>query len=71
MALGQTTSYLSSFLGRIFEDIVTEIALDNLPFKASGIGRWWNWRGDEIDLVAVNEWTREILFGEVNSTLSD
>jgi AAA+ ATPase superfamily predicted ATPase len=55
IALEQTISYLPAFVGRIFEDVVTEIALDNLPFKASGIGRWWNRRGDEIDLVAVNE----------------
>lgn len=68
IALEKTISYLPSFVGRAFEDIVTEIAFDNLPFKASGIGRWWNRRGDEIDIVAVNEQTREILFGEVKWT---
>jgi len=68
IALEKTISYLPSFVGRVFEDIVIEITLDNLPFKASGIGRWWNWRGDEIDLVAVNEQTREILFGVVKWT---
>ena len=59
---------LPTFVGRVFEDIITEIAHDNLPFNASGIDRWWNQRGDEIDLVAVNEDAREILFGEVKWT---
>ena len=68
IALEQTMAELPSFVGRVFEDIVTEIALDNLPFKASGIGRWWNRRGDEIDMVAVNRDAREILFGEVKWT---
>ena len=68
IALEKTISYLPAFVGRVFEDIVTEIALDNLPFKASGIGRWWNRRGDEIDMVAVNEQTMEILFGEIKWT---
>ncbi|MHC1574847.1 MAG: ATP-binding protein [Candidatus Methanogasteraceae archaeon] len=68
IALEKTMADLPSFVGRVFEDIVTEIALDNLPFKASGIGRWWNRRGDEIDMVAVNGDAREILFGEVKWT---
>ncbi|KAF5419678.1 MAG: hypothetical protein C5S49_00305 [Candidatus Methanogaster sp.] len=34
-----------------------------LPFKFSRIGRWWH-KDDEIDIVALNEGTKEILFIE-------
>ena len=38
---------------------------DPLPFRFSRIGGFWNRTGDvEIDVVAMNEETKEILFGE-------
>ena len=69
IALEKTMAELPAFVGRVFEDIITEIAHDNLPFNASGIGKWWNRRGDEIDIVAANGDSREILLlGEVKWT---
>ena len=34
-----------------------------LPFKVMKIGKWWN-NSNEIDIVALNEESKEILFGE-------
>lgn len=68
IVLEKVNRMLSSYVGRVFEDIVKELVLDKLPFKPTRIGTWWNRRGDEIDLVAVNENTKEILFGEVKWT---
>ena len=50
---------LDRFVGPIFEDICTQqikkLNRDNqLPFKAKGIGRWWDGR-DEIDIIALND----------------
>ena len=58
------------YLGRTLEDIVIELVRlrpDMLPFKPTRTGRWWN-RGEEIDLVAMNEDTNEILFSEIKSS---
>ncbi len=60
---------VNSFLGRSFEDISREFLLDlsgrgKSPFRFQKIGRWW-WRDREIDLIALNEETREIGFFEV------
>lgn len=35
-----------------------------LPFRFTKIGKWW-YRGDEIDLVAINEHEKKALFVEV------
>ncbi len=35
-----------------------------LPLRFDRIGSWWNRKGDEIDIVALNSETDEILFAE-------
>ncbi|VVB84655.1 Archaea bacterial proteins of uncharacterised function [uncultured archaeon] len=57
-----------NYAGKAVEDIVREIMAHKLPFEPTGIGSWWNRRGDEIDLVAINEKTGEIVFGEIKWT---
>ncbi len=58
-------SELPEHIGRIFEDIIRELVVSKGVFKADAIGPWWNRKGDEIDLVALNEKKKEILFAEV------
>jgi len=60
-----------SFVGRNFEGICREFLVDlnrqepgQLPFRFDRIGSWWNRKGDEIDIVALNSETGEILFAE-------
>lgn len=60
---------LNSFVGLAFEKVAEEIVeelgrLGKLPFKPTRIGKWWD-RAEEIDLVALNEETGNILFCEV------
>jgi hypothetical protein len=50
------------YLGSVFEDICREFLVRLFPF--SSVGSWWH-RGEEIDLVALNEAKREIVFFEV------
>ena len=53
-----------SYLGLTFEKIAMEFLVEKKPFRFHRIGRWWH--GDkEIDLVALNEETKEIIFVEV------
>ncbi len=57
----------NSFVGRAFENFCRELVEENkikLPFKKSIVMRWWSRKGDEIDIVAANEQTKEILFVE-------
>lgn len=55
----------SHYLGSIFEDAVRHCLLKVIKnlFKFTKIGRWWH-RDKEIDLVALNSQTKEILFAE-------
>ncbi len=60
-----------SFVGRNFEGICREFLVylnrqepGQLPFRFDRIGSWWNRKGDEIDIVALNSETAEILFVE-------
>jgi AAA+ ATPase superfamily predicted ATPase len=46
-----------------FEEIATDIVRNRMNYQK--VGSWWNRRGDEIDIVALNERNKEILFGEV------
>ena len=61
-------SQLDSYTGHIFEDIAEQFlyeAMDrgDLPFKFGRIGRWWH-KDKEIDLVALNEESRQVMFVE-------
>ena len=68
---------LNSFIGHAFEDICKHILLamnkesGMLPFKISKIGKWWGYKRDdgarkelEIDIVGINNETKDILFVE-------
>ena len=37
---------------------------NKVPFKFTKIGSWWNRRGNELDIVAINPETKQILFAE-------
>ncbi|MEA3294938.1 MAG: ATP-binding protein [Euryarchaeota archaeon] len=50
-----------------FEKICIEFLLMKKPFNFTGIGSWWH-RGNEIDIVAINDITKEILFCECKYT---
>ncbi len=55
-------------MGREFEKIsiqyLKELNTQNkLPFTFSNIGRWWR-KGHEIDIIATDEKSKNILFGE-------
>ena len=49
-----------------YENAAKEIVKknQNIIFPFSGIGRWWD-KNEEIDVVAVNEYEKKILFTEV------
>jgi AAA+ ATPase superfamily predicted ATPase len=49
-----------------YEEVAREIVRDYEPqfFPINQIGRWWD-KNEEIDIVALNEETMDILFGEV------
>lgn len=53
----------SSYLGPIFEDVARQYLIRENLFKFTKIGRWWH-RDKEIDLVALNTQTKDILFVE-------
>ena len=55
----------NSYLGFVFEKICREFLWDQeMPFQFTRLGRWWH-KDKEIDIVALNEATREIAFFEV------
>ncbi len=47
----------------VFEKVCREFLFDKSPIVFNKIGRWWH-KDKEIDIVALNEKTREILFAE-------
>ncbi len=60
---------LNSFVGFAFEKVAEETINElargaRLPFTPSRTGKWWH-KGEEIDVVALNEETSDILFCEV------
>ncbi|KAF5423365.1 MAG: hypothetical protein C5S41_07485 [Candidatus Methanomarinus sp.] len=60
--------YYNQFVGHCFEDISKQFLQDlnaeeRLPFEFLRIGRWWH-REKEIDLIALNDETKEILLME-------
>jgi len=57
------------YLGFTFEKVAKEFLIElnragRLPFRFTKIGRWWK-KGEEIDLVALNESDKKALFVEV------
>ncbi len=57
---------LNQYLAQVFEEVVREIVTEQTDYGRAG--QWWNRKGDEIDIVALNERKKEILFGEVKWT---
>lgn len=53
----------SGYLGRIFEKVCGEFIIKQDFFRFNRIGRWW-YKDKEIDIVALNEQKKEVLFGE-------
>ncbi len=62
----------NSYAGKKFENLIRKEVIRKIsPFPVSSVGRWWGFyrenerrRDLEIDIVALNEQTREILFCE-------
>ncbi|ASJ00094.1 ATP-binding protein [Thermococcus gorgonarius] len=59
----------NDYLGFVFEDVARQFLVEmnranKMPFRFTKIGRWWH-KGEEIDLVALNERERKALFVEV------
>lgn len=57
------------YLGRVFEKVVRQLLVElnkegKLPFRFTKIGKWWH-KEDEIDLVAIDEREKKVLFVEV------
>jgi len=66
---------LSSYVGRIFEDIVRELLvlyntkeIKGLKLNFENIGSWWDRNNNEIDILAYNLKEKEFLLGEVKWT---
>ncbi|AFL96104.1 putative ATPase (AAA+ superfamily) 11 [Thermococcus cleftensis] len=60
---------LQKVFSRRFEEVSKEFLIElnhvgGLPFRFTKIGRWWH-KGEEIDLVALNEREKNALFVEV------
>ncbi|MCD6372619.1 MAG: ATP-binding protein [Thermococcus sp.] len=56
------------YLGPVFEKIARQFLIElsrsgKLPFRFTKVGKWWR-KGEEIDLVALNERERKALFVE-------
>lgn len=55
----------SEYLGGVFEDVAKQFLIkerENI-FSFTKIGKWW-YKGNEIDIVAMDEGTKQILFVE-------
>jgi AAA+ ATPase superfamily predicted ATPase len=53
-------------MGTVFEKVCKQFLLlnrDRLPFTITKLGRWWH-KDKEIDVVALNEESKEICFFE-------
>ncbi len=58
-----TELQLNEYMGRHFERIIAEIIPKLFKDQYSKVGRWWD-KGEEFDIIALNENKREILFCE-------
>ncbi len=52
-----------SYVSFVFEDICREFLIETKPISFTKIGKWWH-KDKEIDILALNEKTKEILFAE-------
>ena len=61
--LRNTLELLPDHTGRVFEQVAREAVRKTGEWDA--VGSWWNRKGVEIDIVALNQKKTEVLFGEV------
>jgi hypothetical protein len=54
---------LNAYIGKPFEEIAKEFLWETNKGNFSKIGRWWH-KGEEIDIVALNEEGEDIFFFE-------
>lgn len=61
---GDYPSYVGGVFEKISKDFLVKLRKDGrAPLRFNKIGKWWH-RDTEIDIVAVDETKKEILFGE-------
>ncbi|MDY6765204.1 MAG: ATP-binding protein [Halobacteria archaeon] len=61
-------SEMDRYVSRIFEEVCRDVVYEEgFEFEATNVGRWW-YKENEIDVVAINEETNEILLGECKWT---
>ena len=58
------TQKFNAYIGTVFEEIVKELMFSLKPINFTKIGRWWH-KDKEIDIVAINENTKELMALEV------
>ncbi|WP_246275868.1 ATP-binding protein [Methanolobus zinderi] len=56
-----------SYTGKLFEDILRELITDNIISEYPDVGSWWNRRGDEVDILAINRENRKVLAIEIKN----
>jgi len=67
--LGLIRKQMPHIISMKIEDIVRDIIInDDLLISPTEVGRWWNRTGEEIDLIAIDDRTSEILFVEIKWT---
>ncbi len=61
----------NSYVGKLFESVCLEAVTKKKPIPLAKTGRWWGFQRDEgirkaveIDILSLNEETKEILFAE-------
>lgn len=59
----QVKQSLNAFAGRAFEDVCRE-AMTLILGNSTRVGKWWSKKGDEIDIVAIDDKKMEITFAE-------
>ena len=55
----------NEFRGRIWEDIVIDFMKRTMSVEYPEIGRFWDRRGNEIDIVGINKRTGEVFMAEI------
>ncbi len=61
--LSRISMDLNAYIGKPFEEIAKEFLWETSKSNFSKMGRWWH-KGEEIDIVALNEEGDDILFFE-------
>jgi len=73
---GLLNARLDTFIGKAFEKLIRDNIVSFCPFEAERFGRWWGrdpsrpkgMNQEEIDVVALNEKSEDILFAECKWT---